>query len=150
MNATTFNKPAFRKTARNATKQLIVYSSLFVGAVLVALPFYWLVRSSLMVEGDHFVWPPIIWPKDPVWHNYVDIFQISYIPMPTFFKNSVILVTAATIGEVISTSLVGFGFSRLQVVGTQHALRRTRRHALPAVAGHHHPAVLAVSQPRLD
>ena len=113
MSATTFSTATVRKTVNHVGQRIFIYLLLFVGAVLVALPFFWLVRSSLMVEGDHFVWPPIIWPQTVVWQNYVDIFQISYIPLPTFFWNSVVLVTAATIGEIIGTSLVAFSFGRL-------------------------------------
>ncbi|MCL4830948.1 MAG: carbohydrate ABC transporter permease [Caldilineaceae bacterium] len=113
----TSSSATLRKTVNHLSQRTIVYLALFVGAVLVALPFFWLVRSSLMVEGDHFVWPPIIWPTNVVWRNYVDIFQISYIPLPTFFWNSIVLVTAATVGELIATSLVAFSFGRLQWKG---------------------------------
>ncbi len=37
--------------------------------------------------------------------------------MPTFFWNSIVLVTAATVGELIATSLVAFSFGRLQWKG---------------------------------
>jgi ABC-type glycerol-3-phosphate transport system permease component len=91
-----------------------IYLLLVLGALLVALPFFWLLRTSLMEEGDHFAWPPIFWPSPVVWRNYVDIFTIPYIPMLTFFRNSIILVVLATIGELFSTSLVGFAFARLR------------------------------------
>jgi len=67
-----------------------------------------------MMEGDFFVWPPILWPNSMVWRNYVDIFQVSWIPVPVFFKNSVILVVAAGIGDVFSASVVGFSLGRLR------------------------------------
>jgi ABC-type glycerol-3-phosphate transport system permease component len=92
----------------------IIYALLALGAVLVSLPFYWLVRTSLMHEGDHFAWPPILWPTPIVWQNYVDIFTIPYIPMLTFLRNSIVLVVLSVIGELIATSLVGFAFARLR------------------------------------
>jgi multiple sugar transport system permease protein len=91
-----------------------VYALLTVGATLVALPLYWLVRSSLMAEGDLFVWPPILWPHPLVWQTYVEIFQLPYIPLPLFFRNSVVLVTFALFGDLFSSSLVGFSFGRLR------------------------------------
>src|SRR5262245_15931714 len=87
--------------------RVVTYALLAGGAVLVSLPFYWLVRSSLMVEGDNFVWPPILWPVPIVWQNYVDIFKVPFIPLPLFFRNSVILVVLAALGELVSTSLTG-------------------------------------------
>jgi ABC-type glycerol-3-phosphate transport system permease component len=97
-----------------AVSAALSYVLLTVGALLVSLPFYWLVRTSLMHEGDHFVWPPIIWPNPIVWQNYVEIFQIPYIPMLTFFRNSIVLVFLSVLGELIATSLVGFSFARLR------------------------------------
>lgn len=94
-----------------------VYAMLLFGAVLVSIPFYWLLRTSLMHEGDHFLWPPIIWPNPIVWQNYVEIFRIKAIPLTTFFQNSIVLVIAATIGELVSTSLAAFAFARLRWYG---------------------------------
>jgi ABC-type glycerol-3-phosphate transport system permease component len=103
-----------RRSASAWASRVVVYVLLSLGALLVVLPFYWLLRTSLMEEGDHFVWPPILFPNPIVWQNYVDIFTISYIPMLTFFRNSIVLVVLSVIGELVSTSLVGFAFARLR------------------------------------
>jgi multiple sugar transport system permease protein len=95
-------------------QRVFIYCMLSFGALLVSLPFYWLLRSSLMVEGDHFAWPPIIWPNPIVWQNYVEIFQVPFIPLVLFFRNSVILVVASVVGELLASSLVGFSFARLR------------------------------------
>ena len=95
-------------------ERAFIYFALAFGALLVSLPFYWLIRSSLMVEGDHFAWPPIIWPNPVVWQNYVEIFQVPFIPLLLFFRNSVILVVACVVGDLLSTSLAGFAFGRLR------------------------------------
>src|SRR5688572_28136107 len=95
----------------------LTYALLFFGAVLVSIPFYWLLRTSLMNEGDHFIWPPIIWPSPTIWNNYVEIFQIKAIPLTLFFRNSILLVIGATVGELVSTSLAAFAFARLRWYG---------------------------------
>ena len=92
----------------------LVYILLGGGAFLVSVPFYWLIRTSLMAEGDHSVWPPIFWPNPMVWQTYVEIFQQKSIPMTQFLLNSTILVVLATTGELISTSLAAFAFGRLR------------------------------------
>lgn len=98
----------------NLISQALIYLALTAGALFVSLPFYWLIRTSLMVEGDHFTWPPIFWPNPIIWQNYVEIFQLPYAPMVTFIRNSLILVILAVTGELISTSLVGYSFARLR------------------------------------
>src|SRR5436305_4173996 len=90
------------------------YAILAVGAVLVSAPFYWLLRSSLLSEGDNFIWPPILIPNPPVWRTYLEIFQVPYIPLPLFFRNSVVLVVAALVGELTATSMAGYAFGRLR------------------------------------
>ena len=93
------------------------YGLLTFGALIISVPFFWLVRTSLMAEGDHFIWPPIIWPATPLWSNYVEIFQVKGIPLTTFFQNSVVLVAAATVGELLSCSMAAFAFARIRWVG---------------------------------
>jgi len=112
-------RQGFLLWAARVLPTLFTYLLLTVGACLVGLPFFWLLRTSLMVEGDHFIWPPIIWPNPIIWQNYVDIFNVPYIPMLLFFRNSVILVVFAMIGEVIATSLVSFSFGRLRWWGRE-------------------------------
>ena len=91
-----------------------IYALLAAGAVLVSLPLYWLVRSSLMAEGDLFVWPPLLWPHPFVWSNYVEIFQLPYIPLPLFFRNSVVIALCSVAGDLFSASAVGYAFGRLR------------------------------------
>lgn len=100
--------------ARRLAARTLAYVLLAVGAVLVSAPFYWLLRSSLLTEGDNFIWPPILIPNPPVWRNYVEIWQVPFIPLPLFFRNSVVLVVAALIGELIATSMAGYAFGRLR------------------------------------
>ncbi len=105
-----------RSTARidQVIQKTAIYLTLTVSGLVVAAPLYWLVRSSLMVEGDQFIWPPLLWPHPIAWHIYVDIFQIPYIPMILFLRNSVVMAGLAVIGDVFSASLVGFSFARLR------------------------------------
>ncbi len=100
--------------ARRLAARTLAYVLLLVGAVLVSAPFYWLLRSSLLTEGDNFIWPPILIPNPPVWRNYIEIWQVPFIPLPLFFRNSVVLVVAALIGELIATSMAGYAFGRLR------------------------------------
>jgi multiple sugar transport system permease protein len=95
-------------------EKALIYVLLIIGALALGLPMYWLVRSSLMVEGDQFIWPPLLWPNPIAWQTYVEIFQVPYIPLPLFFRNSTILVIFSVLGDIFSASLVGFSFGRLR------------------------------------
>lgn len=98
--------------ARRA-KQMLIYVLLFAGLALFLTPFYWLLRTSLMWEGDVFWYPPKLVPNPPMWRNYITIFQNSYIPMGSFWKNSVKLAVLASVGDVVSASLIGYSVTRI-------------------------------------
>src|SRR6185437_12942597 len=108
-----------RRTVRPGLvgQKVVVYVLLVIGALALGLPMYWLIRSSLMLEGDQFIWPPPFFPHPVAWQTYVEIFQVPFIPLPLFFKNSIILVIFSVIGDVLSASLVGFSFGRLRWKG---------------------------------
>jgi ABC-type glycerol-3-phosphate transport system permease component len=89
------------------------YILLILGAILVMIPFYWLLRTSLMWEGDIFLYPPKWLPIPPAWENYVSIFQTKGAPMGDFWKNTIIMVILSAIGDIFSASLVAYSLARI-------------------------------------
>lgn len=83
--------------------------------VLLMAPLVWLLSSSLKSEGQIFVMPPE-WIPNPVrWSNYPDVFR--RIPFGRGWWNSTVVTGLATLGQVVSASLVAFGFARLRFPG---------------------------------
>jgi multiple sugar transport system permease protein len=95
-----------------------VFATRIVPRVILALmclvyimPFYWMAATSLKSSSELTAFPPTFWPHKMVWKNYVD--AVNYIPFFRFFLNSIILTTGATLGAVVSNSLIGYGFARI-------------------------------------
>src|SRR2546430_5251886 len=79
------------------------------------VPFAWMVSTSLKQEGSVFIFPPV-WVPHPVrWDNYVTLFSL--VPFGNAFVNSIIVATAATVGQVLSASLAAYAFARLRFRG---------------------------------
>ena len=96
-------------------QQVAIYGLLAILGVLFALPFVWLVSTSLKTDSQLFVMPPI-WIPDPIkWSNYRN--ALNYIPFWLYFKNTLTIAVPSTIGMLISSSLVAYGFSRVQWPG---------------------------------
>ena len=96
-------------------QQVAIYGLLAILGVLFALPFIWLVSTSLKTDSQLFVMPPI-WIPDPIkWSNYRN--ALNYIPFWLYFKNTLTIAVPSTIGMLISSSLVAYGFSRVQWPG---------------------------------
>ncbi len=100
---------------RRLTQTLLVYLLLVAGAVVMLVPLVWLLSSSLKDEGKIFLYPPQWLPNPWRFENYARVFD--RIPFLRFYWNSTVVTTLTTAGQVISASIVAFGFARLRFPG---------------------------------
>lgn len=90
------------------------------GAILMVYPVIWLFMSSFKVSETIFVTSGNLIPDKWVWENYVEGWRgIGGLHFGLFIKNSLVLVVLATIGAVLSSALVAFGFARLKFRGNK-------------------------------
>lgn len=89
---------------------------LLIGLGLVMLiPFFWMVSSSLKPNYDVFQFPPV-WIPDPVrWSNYPR--ALTFVPFARFFLNTGIIAGATLLGTLISNTLIAYAFARLEAKG---------------------------------
>lgn len=92
------------------THTIIVYSLLVLFSLYFLFPFAWALITALKTEAEVFKFPPTFLPDIPQFHNFIDAWKSQ--PFGTYFKNSVIVTVMTTIGELISCSLVAYGFAR--------------------------------------
>ena len=95
----------------------LVYLLLLAGSVIFLMPFMWMVSTSLKPSNEVFSWPPQFLPTFFVWQNYIEGWTI--LPFNTFLKNSLIVTIANVVGNLISCSIVAFGFARLRARGRE-------------------------------
>jgi len=92
-----------------------VYTVLIVGSIMLMIPFLWMLTTSLKMESEVMKWP-IQWiPSKLVWHNYAEVFQ--RVPYARYLGNSVFLATTTIIGQLIGSTLAGYGFARMRFPG---------------------------------
>lgn len=91
---------------------IFVYTVLILLSVTCLLPFYWLIRSSLMDQAAIFKLPPILIPNPFRFENYSQALTI--LPFSLYFKNTLTIVIFSVSGTVITSSMCAFGFSRLR------------------------------------
>jgi multiple sugar transport system permease protein len=96
-------------------RQVRAYLLLSAGAAFLLFPLVWMVSSSLKPDGMEFVYPPKLLPNPVVWQNFPRAFSVQ--PLLLFTRNSAIVALATTLGAVISSSMVGYGFARLRFWG---------------------------------
>lgn len=96
---------------------LLRHAILTFVAIIFAIPFYWMVVSSLK-PNDMVFSNPIQWFPNPVrWQNYYDAATYPSFPFLRFLWNSTFYAGTVTIGTVLSCAMVGYGFARLRFPG---------------------------------
>ncbi|MBM4417327.1 MAG: carbohydrate ABC transporter permease [Chloroflexi bacterium] len=89
-----------------------------IAASLVCLlmgPFLWTIASSLKDTKEIAQFPPILFPERARFENYAEVFRM--VPMWSFIRNTVQVSVLAVFAQVISATLVAYGFSRFRFPG---------------------------------
>jgi multiple sugar transport system permease protein len=95
--------------------RLIIIGILIIGAILMFAPFAFLISSSLKEETQVFQFP-IQWIPDPVrWMNYLE--ALTQKPFGLYFRNTMVIVIFNQIAILVTSSLVGYGFARIDFPG---------------------------------
>jgi multiple sugar transport system permease protein len=93
----------------------LVYLALCFLALTWLFPFFWLVTSSLKIDAQLLVYPPV-WIPNPVrWANYAD--AVTYFPFFMYVRNSLAIGLTASAGAVLSNPMIAYGFSRIRWPG---------------------------------
>lgn len=100
---------------RRWVSQIGLYMALLMLAVAFGLPFLWTVLTSLKLPQEIYAFPPRMLPSSPQWNNYVEIFKRA--PLGTFILNSAVVTLLSMIGQILSASLVAYGFARFRFPG---------------------------------
>jgi multiple sugar transport system permease protein len=93
----------------------LVWFLLFSGALLMTLPFLWMVSTSLKETAQIWVFPPQWLPNPVRWQNYTEALTI--LPFWRYALNTLIITVVTTLGVVLTSSLCAYGFARLQFPG---------------------------------
>lgn len=95
----------------------LLYSALVFLSALFVAPFVWTLITAVKSDAELVAFPPVFWPETWHWENFA-IAWAKY-PFTTFLGNSVIIVVLSTIGQIVSSSLVAYGFARFRFRGRE-------------------------------
>jgi multiple sugar transport system permease protein len=88
------------------------YLVLLVVGLALAMPYVWMISTSLKATGREFALRPEFIPDPIVWRNYVELFEL--VPFLRWFWNSTAVVLLTILGRVLTSTLAGFAFARLR------------------------------------
>ena len=109
------NQTVNKKTAVSAIKTAFMYAALIIMAVIMLIPFAWMLSASLKFEKDVFSFP-IVWiPPVPQWSNYAEIWK--KVPLLTGFFNTTKLTVCTTVLQLVTSSFAAYAFAKLSFKG---------------------------------
>ena len=95
----------------------LTYALLIAGALAMLVPFVSMLSSSLKTDPEIQHVPPTILPKTIEWHNYPDALAKEKMDLGRTLPNTVVVTVCCVLGQIISSSLVAFGFARVRFRG---------------------------------
>jgi len=95
----------------------ITYLLLGLGAAVVLVPFWWMVKTSLTAQTRLFEFPPQFFPDPVVWRNYIEAWTALPVSFTRFTANTIFITVLAMTAEIFTCSLVAYGFARFRFPG---------------------------------
>ncbi|MGE5551214.1 MAG: carbohydrate ABC transporter permease, partial [Bacteroidota bacterium] len=95
-------------------KRIVLHLVLLTGSILMLIPFYWMLSTSLKDAGEIFVGPFRL-PARPQWVNYAHIFQA--VPYARFYLNTIVYAGSVTALQLLTCGMAAYGFARLRFPG---------------------------------
>jgi multiple sugar transport system permease protein len=99
------------QSRKSMTLKAVVYILLILTALVMLLPFVWMLSASLKLDKDVFTFPVNWIPKNPRWLNYKEIWTV--IPLGRFVYNTVKLTVIVTVLQLFTSSFAAYAFSKL-------------------------------------
>ena len=96
---------------------VLIYAFLFLMALIVLFPFYWMIISSLKEMGEYRQTIPTLFPEKIDWMNYVEVFQNKDLVLGQLFYNTMYVGIVSTALSLVITVLSAFAFARLEFKG---------------------------------
>lgn len=110
-----------RFTPGFVARETLFYIGLIVFAIIMVLPFFWMLTTSFKVNSEIFS-SPIRWiPSQITFEHYVDAFTT--VPFARYFYNSFVLATAGVATNLFFGSLAGYAFARVRFRGSKGLFR---------------------------
>lgn len=97
-----------KKKTPSTTKAL--YIALFIGSIVMLLPFIWLIASTFKVDAEIVGGAPSFFPKEPTIQNYIKM--ITDFNVGKFFMNSLFLSTIRTFIGVYTSLFCGYALAK--------------------------------------
>ncbi|USK35863.1 carbohydrate ABC transporter permease [Bacillus sp. F19] len=100
---------------KRRVEKTFIYGLLILFSLLFLAPFFWMATTSLKSPDELYLFPPKWIPSNLEFENFKEAWLSQ--PFTQFLTNSIVVTALATIGQLVSSSLVAYGFARFTFKG---------------------------------
>jgi ABC-type glycerol-3-phosphate transport system permease component len=93
----------------------LVHLVLAGGSLLVLFPLYWMISTSVKPLDQYYTWPRVWVPSPVTFEAYVRLLTV--YPWLQFLRNTLLITAVATLGTIISCTIVAYGFTYFRAPG---------------------------------
>ena len=105
------------KTQTHRLQMTIIYIILILCAIVSIFPFFWMVTTSFKSTAEAYAFPPTIFPKRWLVSNFTN--GLAAADFGRFTLNTLFLVVVNTVGTVLSSAFVAYGFAKFPCKGSK-------------------------------
>lgn len=105
-------KQHIRLSASDRITRIVKMVFLTVMALLVIIPFLWMILTSLMPDSKSLLIRPFRLPWPPRFENYLEVFRTQ--PFGIYFFNSVFISVVCMVLSMVTALLAGYAFTYLE------------------------------------
>lgn len=92
--------------------KVMVYIILIIIALVMIIPFLWMLSASIKSDREVFQMSPFVWiPENPKFSNYQNIW--TKIPFGTFVGNTIYLTIVVTFLQLLTSIFAAYSFAKL-------------------------------------
>ncbi|WP_240546153.1 carbohydrate ABC transporter permease [Paenibacillus artemisiicola] len=84
--------------------------------LIFALPFIWMISTSLKTLPETMIFPPEWIPRNPVWNNYAEAWNTG--PFLHYFTNSLVIAVGILALQMLTIIPAAYAFARYRFVGS--------------------------------
>jgi multiple sugar transport system permease protein len=107
-------QPNFYRLGRRLVR-IVLYLLLILGALVMIIPFAWMISTSLKTGQFVLTMPPQLIPKPVTLDSYTRLFEL--YPIGRMLFNSLFVACLTTLGQLLTCSMAAYAFARLKFRG---------------------------------
>ena len=96
-------------------RNTLTHTVLIIGAIIMIVPFLWMMLTSIKTLGESIQMPPKILPTQIYWDNYSAVMKL--LPFAQFYINTILMIAGRVVGSVLFSAMAAYACARLKFPG---------------------------------